>query len=102
MILARVEGSVVATKKNDRMQGAKFLFVRPMVVDSPTATELKASGSTLVATDSLGAGEGDLVLIVQGSSARLGAADDKSPVDAVIIGIVDTIDLSKRIVYKAH
>lgn len=102
MILARVEGSVVATKKNERMQGSKFLFVRPMVVDSPTATELKASGSTLVATDSLGAGEGDLVLIVQGSSARLGAADDKSPVDAVVIGIVDSVDLSKRLVYKAR
>ncbi|BET68901.1 EutN/CcmL family microcompartment protein [Opitutales bacterium ASA1] len=102
MILARVEGSVVATKKNPKMQGTKFLFVRPMIVDSPASTELKASGSTLVATDSLGAGEGDLVLIVQGSSARLGAADDKSPVDAVVIGIVDTIDLSKRVIYKAH
>lgn len=102
MILARVEGSVVATKKNARMQGAKFLFVRPMVVDAPTATELKASASTLVATDSLGAGEGDLVLIVQGSSARLGAADDKSPVDAVVIGIVDSLDLAKRIIYKAR
>ncbi len=102
MILARVEGYVVATKKNERMQGAKFLFVRPLVVDSPTATEFKASGSTLVCTDSLGAGEGDLVLVVQGSSARLGAADDKSPVDAVIIGIVDTVDLSKRVIYKAH
>lgn len=102
MILARVEGSVVATKKNAKMQGSKFLFVRPMVVDAPTATELKASTSTLVATDSLGAGEGDLVLVVQGSSARLGAADDKSPVDAVVIGIVDSIDLAKRIIYKAR
>ena len=102
MILARVEGSVVATKKNERMQGSKFLLVRPVIVDSPTATELKPSGSTLVVTDSLGAGEGDLVLVVQGSSARLGAADDKSPVDAVVIGIVDTIDLSKRIIFKAR
>lgn len=102
MILARVEGSVVATKKNERMNGAKFLFVRPMVVDSPTATELKPSGSTLVVTDSLGAGEGDLVLVVQGSSARLGAVDDKSPVDAVVIGIVDSIDLAKRLIYKVR
>lgn len=102
MILARVEGQVVATKKNELMQGSKFLFVRPMVADSPAATELKPSGSTLVATDTLGAGEGDLVLVVQGSSARLGASNDKSPVDAVIIGIVDTIDLSKRVIYKAQ
>ncbi len=102
MILARVEGSVVATKKNERMQGAKFLFVRPMIIDNPAATEMKPSGSTLVVTDSLGAGEGDLVLVVQGSSARLGASDDKSPVDAVVIGIVDTVDLSRRLVYKAR
>lgn len=102
MILARVEGSVVATKKNPRMQGAKFLFVRPMIVDTPGATDLKPAGSTLVATDSLGAGEGDIVLVVQGSSARLGASNDKTPVDAVIVGIVDTVDLAKRIIYKAQ
>ncbi len=101
MTLAEVEGSVVATKKNPRLQGAKFLFVRPMVLDSSSATELRPLSSTLVATDTLGAGEGDLVLVVQGSSARLGAADDKTPIDAVVIGIVDTVDQAKRILYRA-
>lgn len=103
MILARVEGSVVATKKNRRLTGARFLCVRPMVAPGPDATALQASGSTLVATDTLGAGEGDLVLVVQGSSARLGADDKDSPVDAVVIGIVDTVDLGRdRTLYRAH
>lgn len=102
MILARVEGSVVATKKNTKMTGSKFLLVRPLVIDSPTAKEWKPGTSTLVAVDSLGAGEGEIILVVQGSSARLAADDKDSPVDAVVIGIVDTVDLSKNILYKAH
>jgi ethanolamine utilization protein EutN len=102
MILARVEGSVVATKKNPKMTGSKFLVVRPLVIDSPKAKEIKPGSSTLVAVDSLGAGEGDCVLVVQGSSARLAADDKDSPVDAVIIGIVDTVDLGKTILYKVQ
>ena len=102
MILAKVEGSVVATKKNAKMTGTKFLVVRPLVIDSPAAKELRLGQSTLVASDSLGAGEGDCVLVVQGSSARLAAEDNNSPVDAVVIGIVDAVDLGKRILYKAE
>jgi ethanolamine utilization protein EutN len=102
MILATVEGSVVATKKNAKMTGTKFLVVRPLVIDSPSAKELRNGQTTLVASDSLGAGEGDCVLVVQGSSARLAADDKDSPVDAVVIGIVDTVDLGKRILYKAE
>jgi ethanolamine utilization protein EutN len=102
MIIAKVEGSVVATKKNAKMTGTKFLVVRPLVIDSPAAKELRLGQSTLVASDSLGAGEGDCVLVVQGSSARLAAEDKNSPVDAVVIGIVDAVDLGKRILYKAE
>lgn len=102
MILARVEGSVVATKKNPRMTGSKFLVVRPLVTESPSAKEFRPGSSTLVAVDSLGAGEGEVVLVVQGSSARLAAADKDTPVDAVIIGIVDTVDVAKSIIYRAH
>lgn len=102
MILARVEGSVVATKKNPKMTGQKFLVVRPLVIDSPKAREFKPGTSTLVAVDTLGAGEGDIVLVVQGSSARLAAADKDAPVDAVVIGIVDTVDVAKQIVYRAQ
>ena len=102
MILARVEGSAVATKKNPKMTGAKFLVVRPLIIDSPDATAFKPGSSTLVAVDSLGAGEGEVVLIVQGSSARLGADDKDSPVDAVVIGIVDQVDLGKNHVYRTN
>ena len=102
MILARVEGSLVASKKNAKMTGSKFLVVRPLVVDSPAARELRSGTSTLVAVDTLGAGEGEVVLVVQGSSARLASDDKNSPVDAVVIGIVDTVDLGKNFLYRAH
>jgi len=101
MILAKVEGCVVATKKNAKMTGNKFLLVRPMVVDSANAGAFKPGATTLVAVDSLGAGENEIVLVVQGSSARLGADSADSPVDAVVVGIVDTVDISKRILYRA-
>jgi len=101
MILAKVEGCVVATKKNSKMTGNKFLLVRPMVIDSSNASEFKPGATTLVVIDSLGAGENEIVLVVQGSSARLGADSSNSPVDAVVIGIVDTVDLSKKTLYRA-
>jgi ethanolamine utilization protein EutN len=100
MILAQVEGSIVATKKNPKMTGSKFLLVRPLVVDKPDAEELRPGTSTLVAVDSLGAGEGEVVLVVQGSSARLAGPDKDSPVDAVVVGIVDTVDVAKRKIYR--
>src|SRR4051794_11196659 len=102
MILARVEGSVVATKKNLKMTGSKFLVVRPLVIDSKNPTELKLGTSSLVVVDSLGAGEGEIVLVVQGSSARLASDNKEVPVDAVIVGIVDTVDLGKTVIYRAE
>ena len=102
MILARVEGSVVATKKNAKMTGTKFLVVRPLVVDAPDAAEFRPGASTLVAVDLLGAGEGEVVLVAQGSSARLAADDKDTPVDAMVVGLVDCVDLKKRTIYKAR
>ncbi len=102
MILARVEGSVVATKKNAKMTGSKFLVVRPLVIDPKKPSEFTLGVSSLVVVDSLGAGEGEIVLVVQGSSARLANDNKEVPVDAVIVGIVDTIDLGKTLVYRAE
>jgi len=102
MILARVEGSVVATKKNPKMTGSKFLVVRPVVIDAKKPTEIKLGSSSLVVLDSLGAGEGELVLVVQGSSARLACDNKEVPVDAIIVGIVDTVDLGKTLLYRAQ
>ena len=100
MILARVEGSLVATKKNEKITGRKLLVVRPLLIDTPQAGELRPGNSTLVAVDELGAGDGEFVIVVQGSSARLGMSDKDSPVDAVVVGIVDSVDLGKQILYK--
>ena len=102
MILARVEGSVVSTKKNVKMTGAKFLFVRPLLVDPANPKGFKPGTNTIIVVDDLGAGEGEVVLIAQGSSARLGAKDKDTPIDAIVIGIVDTVDVQKKVVYRSN
>jgi ethanolamine utilization protein EutN len=93
MFLARVEGSVVATKKDPAMAGRKLLILRPQLVDDKDPTRFRPGMNTVVAVDSVGAGEGELVLFCQGSSARLAPGLEKAPVDAVIIGIVDAVDV---------
>ena len=100
MFLARVEGSVVATKKDASMGGRKLLLVRPQLVDDKDPTRFKAGSNTLVAVDSVGAGEGELVLFCQGSSARLAGGLKEAPVDAVIIGIVDVVDVMGKPIYN--
>ena len=90
MFLARVKGHVVATAKDPAMQGKKLLVVEPLKVAYRTkGGALENTGRAIVAIDTLGAGEGQLVLIVQGSSARLAEDNSKVPTDAAIIGIVD-------------
>ena len=85
MILAKVVGTVVATRKDERLQSAKLLVSRPM---DPTG---KPEGTYLVAIDTVDAGVGETVLIVSGSSARMASGLKDCPVDAAIVGIVDTI-----------
>ena len=101
MFLARVEGSVVATKKDGSMSGRKLLLVRPQLVDDKDPTKLRAGMNTIIAVDSVGAGLGELVMFCQGSSARLAPNLKDAPVDAVIIGIVDTVDVLGKEIYNA-
>jgi ethanolamine utilization protein EutN len=101
MFLARVEGSVVATKKDASMSGRKLLLVRPQLVDDKDPTKFRPGSNTIVAVDSVGAGLGELVMFCQGSSARLAPNLKDSPVDAVIIGIVDTVDVLGQQIYSA-
>ena len=101
MFLARVEGSVVATKKDASMSGRKLLLVRPQLVDDKDPTRFKAGANTIIAVDSVGAGIGELVMFCQGSSARLAPNLKDAPVDAVIIGIVDTVDVLGKQIYSA-
>ena len=86
MELARVEGTIVSTAKTKRLKGYKLLLVNLVEPD------LKQTKNYLVAVDSVGAGEGEVVLVVRGSSARQSAELSNVPTDASIEGIVDTVE----------
>ncbi len=81
MIVGKVVGSVVATRKNENLTGNKFLIVEPY-------TNMAGNGR-IVAIDNVGAGIGEDVLVVTGSAARIGCNVKESPVDAAIVGIID-------------
>ena len=83
------------------MSGRKLLLLRPQLVDEKDPTKFRPGMNTIVAVDSVGAGIGELVMFCQGSSARLAPNLKDAPVDAVIIGIVDTVDVLGKQVYKA-
>jgi microcompartment protein CcmK/EutM len=87
MILAKIVGTVVATRKDDRLVSSKLLIARPM---DPRGTP---EGSYLVAVDTVDAGFGETVLIVSGSSARMASGLKDCPVDAAVVGIVDTVQI---------
>src|SRR5437762_13697889 len=101
MFLAKVEGSVVATKKDASLSGRKLLLVRPQLVDEKDPTKFRPGSNTIVAVDSVGAGIGELVMFCQGSSARLAPNLKDAPVDAVIIGIIDAVDVMGKQIYSA-
>lgn len=83
MIIGKVVGTVICTRKNETLTGSKFLIVDPM-------EKVNAGGNDrIVAVDNVGAGINDIVLVTLGSSARLGCDNQDSPIDACIVGIVD-------------
>jgi ethanolamine utilization protein EutN len=100
MFLARVNGVVVATHKVASMTGHKLLTVEPLRVEPQQRDRLVSTGRTFVAVDAVGAGQGELVLIVQGSSARLTPETEKLPVDATIIGIVDSVNVENQTIFS--
>lgn len=101
MFLARVTGSVVATQKIASMKGMKLLVIEPLRVDEKKKDHLHPTGRTFVVVDTLGAGRDEVVLVVQGSSARLTPETKDLPIDAVIIGLVDRVNLDHDVVYQA-
>ena len=101
MFLARVTGSVVATQKVASMIGQKLLTVDPLRVDEKDGGKLKPTGRTFVVVDAVGAGEGQVVLIVQGSSARFTPQTKPLPIDCAIIGIVDSVHLGPKSIFSA-
>jgi len=97
MNICKVIGNVVCTQKTEVLIGNKLLIVRPV---NPETLELE--GKEEIAVDSVGAGVGEYVMTVGGSSARLAKGFDKSPVDRSIIGIVDEIQVMAKITYSKY
>jgi ethanolamine utilization protein EutN len=97
MFIAKVIGNVVSTQKIAKFRGMKLLLIQPYINKEG---KLQTSGSSVVAVDGVGAGVGECVLFTQGSSARLTPATKDAPVDAVIVGIVDTIEVGGATVAK--
>jgi microcompartment protein CcmK/EutM len=89
MLLAKIVGTVVATRKDPRLVSSKLLVARPM---DPKG---KVDGGYLVAVDTVDAGVGETVLIVSGSSARMASGMKDCPVDAVVVGIIDAVELAE-------
>ncbi len=82
MIVGKVVGSVVSTRKNENLVGSKFMVVEPLA-------ELGNPNKKIIAVDNVGAGIGEIVLVALGSAARIGCDMPQSPIDAAIVGIVD-------------
>lgn len=89
MILARVVGTVVATRKDPRLEGFKLLIVKPVTPDG------KDESGYVIAVDTVSAGSKETVIVVSGSSARMAEGCKDKPVDASIVGIVDAVSVNK-------
>jgi microcompartment protein CcmK/EutM len=95
VILARVIGTVVATRKDERMNGHKLQIVQPV-----SLTDLASDGKPLVAVDAVGAGTGEIVMVCAGSSARQTSRTKDTPCDAVIMAIVDSLDVGGKQIFS--
>ena len=100
MFIGRITGSLVMTQKADAMVGQKLLVVEQLRVDEKKKDSLKPTGRTFVVVDTLGAGEGEVVLCVQGSSARFMPETKTLPIDAAVIGIVDNVQIGANEVFS--
>lgn len=100
MFVAKVTGSLVSTQKVASMVGYKLLVVEPYRLEPKDRKSLVTTGRTFIAVDTLGAGVGDYVLLTQGSSARLTPETKNMPIDAVVVGIVDTVHVENEKVYS--
>ena len=94
MILAQVVGTIVSSRKEASIEGFKLMAVQPLGAD------FKPSGAVLVAVDAVGAGMGETVLIVSGSSARYTEVTSGKPADAAILAIVDLVETAAGRVYS--
>jgi len=96
MKIAKVVGVAVATEKAPLLENSKLLLVQEA---DPSG---KPAGNVYLAQDVVGAGQGELVFLVEGSSARAAAGDNNSPVDAVIVGILDSLSVNDKLTYQKY
>jgi ethanolamine utilization protein EutN len=89
MYLAKIEGMIISTQKNENLIGKKLLIVQPI------NTKYEPDGKKEIAVDSVGAGVGEIVLVATGSSARHAVDNQTSPIDRAIVAIVDNIQVSE-------
>ena len=94
MLLGRVAGTLVSTRKEEKLQGLRFLVIRQVDVDG------RDTGSYVIAADAVGAGVDEIVLYATGSSARQTIQTDRRPCDAVIMAIVDTWEVDGQVKYR--
>ncbi|MDR3336957.1 MAG: EutN/CcmL family microcompartment protein [Treponema sp.] len=95
MVLGRVRGTVVSTTKSEKLNGYKLLIVTPIDIDT-----FEEKGAPVVSVDTVGAGEGEVVLIVGGSSSRQTAFTENRPVDSAIVAVVDSVNLKGKRIYE--
>lgn len=100
MFIGKVTGSVVSTHKIESVTGMKLLLVQAVNVKGDGPASLDMTPRTAVVVDTVGAGEGELVMVTQGSSARLTDMTKNLPTDAVIVGIIDAIQVGNKEIYK--
>ncbi len=94
MLLGKVVGTVVATRKDEKLEGFKFLVVKQLDIEN------RETGGYVVAADAVQAGIGDVVLYATGSSARQTVLTDKKPCDAVLMAVVDTWEINGEVKYR--
>lgn len=92
MQIGRIKGTVVATRKDERLIGTKLMITQPLDLD------LAPKGEPLIAVDTVGAGIGELVIYTKGTASRIAANKRESPIDAAIIGIIDEMDIRDDII----
>ena len=95
MQLARVVGTVVSTSKSAKLQGLKMLLVKPIDIES-----FEEKGNVVVAFDACGAGDGEVVMIVSGSSSRQTEVTENKPSDTAIVAIIDYVDLGNKRIFS--
>jgi microcompartment protein CcmK/EutM len=94
MKIVKVVGTAVSTEKDPRLESTKLLLVQDA---DPSG---KTGGIVYIAQDIVGAGQGELVFLVEGSTARVASGDSTTPVDAAIVGILDSLSLDEKTTYR--